>query len=78
MSNFSREGLAVGQPFLLFIRQISYVRGKQNRGNTMKQNKAYRAAGPEDLAILSAGEIGAMVLSAGLMLVLVWFITGPI
>ena len=42
----------------------------------MKQNKAYRAAEPEDLAILfiSVGEIGAMALSAALMLVLVWFL----
>jgi hypothetical protein len=44
------------------------------------QNKAYRAAEPEDFAVLfiSIGEIGALALSAALMLVLVWFIGGPI
>jgi hypothetical protein len=33
----------------------------------MKQNKAYRAVEPEDLAILllPVGEFGAMILSAG-------------
>jgi hypothetical protein len=45
----------------------------------MKQNKAYRVVEPEDLEILllSAGEVGAMAL-AGLALVVVLLITGPI
>jgi hypothetical protein len=44
----------------------------------MKQNKAYRAVEPEDLAILllPVGEFGAMILSAALMLVLVWLLGG--
>jgi len=44
----------------------------------MKQIKAYREAKPEDLAILllPVGEIGAMVFSAALVLVLVWVIGG--
>jgi hypothetical protein len=39
----------------------------------MKKYKAYRTAQPDDLAILllPVGEIGAMILSAALMLVLV-------
>jgi hypothetical protein len=46
----------------------------------MKQHKAYRAVEPEDLAILllSVGEIGAMTLSAALVLVLVWLVGGSI
>jgi hypothetical protein len=46
----------------------------------MKQNKVYRAVESEDFAVLfiSVGEIGALALSAALMLVLVWFIGGPI
>ena len=46
----------------------------------MKQNKAYRAVEPEDFAVLfiSVGEIGSIVLSAALMLVLVWLVGGPI
>jgi hypothetical protein len=46
----------------------------------MNQNKAYRAVEPEDLAILllPVGEIGAMALSASLVLVLVWLISGSI
>jgi hypothetical protein len=46
----------------------------------MNQNKAYRAVEPEDLAILllPVGEIGAMALSAALVLVLVWLISGSI
>jgi hypothetical protein len=44
----------------------------------MKQIKAYREAGPEDLAILllPVGELGAMAFSAALVLVLVWVIGG--
>ena len=46
----------------------------------MKKINGYRAVEPEDLAILflSVGEIGAMALSAALMLVLVWLVSGPI
>ena len=46
----------------------------------MEQYKAYREAESEDLAILflSIGEIGVMALSAVLMLVVVWLISGTI
>jgi hypothetical protein len=48
--------------------------------NIMTQNKAYRAAEPEDLAILllSVGEIGTMAMSAAQVLVLVWPTSGSI
>jgi hypothetical protein len=48
--------------------------------NKAHRAKAYRAAEPEDLAILllPVGEIGALVMSAALVLVVAWLISGTI
>jgi hypothetical protein len=54
-----------------------------SRALSAKPNKRaadhHEAVEPEDLAILFllVGEIGAMALSAALMLVLVWLVSGP-
>jgi hypothetical protein len=51
---------------------------RQQSATIMQQIKAYREAKPEDLAtlLLPVGEIGAIALSAALVLVLVWVISG--
>jgi hypothetical protein len=84
MNFFHRRSLRASQEHFSNRKPLSHlaiiIGGRRRQfGKLMKQIKAYREAQPDDLAflLLSVGEIGAMVFSAALVLVLVWVVGGP-